>query len=589
MSEKVLFCISNSSTDIFDNSITSFTNKFPQEIHLSETEKWEVSIESIGLDYRRLNFHLPKDINAPHVWFNFKKYNIKDVSHIRPPVVDFLFFNFPELTYNMQNFKNVLEAYNRKFQDFLKIELETDSEGKYVISLKDGEKIDEVKEIYIHETIFQSFGFKTNEILKDSINHTEKRLVTMYQNYLKNEPYIVIKPIECEENENKNLGYCTHGYNKHREIFPLQVVEKIKHDIILIKSKDIESQIFNSSYEKTLGYIVLNYSDRNRFNVKTFKTKEHFPLVTTLLTTFNIFLTDINHNPLFLSPGTPTYVKLHLQKMERETKILKVTSESTQAHPNNTNNKFSILLPEKIFLPARDWKVALSSISLRPDFATFTTKNFILLVHVYRTQNGEYDSRTVMMLLGPGNYTVENIIEQTNKKFFPEKEGEPKLLRMRKNDNNKVEIDIGNYPTYKDGTTLEVFITKNLLYFLGFDVNKILQEKKQAIKFTVQIGQRNAINFFHDVRSNGIVPPYLFLYTNFVQPSIVGSTFTKMLKIFSVENSSEFTKVEFEHLEFFKIEPSVLENLHFELRTHTGELVHLGHKEDIILSLILQR
>ena len=116
-----------------------------------------------------------------------------------------------------------------------------------------------------------------------------------------------------------------------------------------------------------------------------------------------------------------------------------------------------------------------------------------------------------------------------------------------------------------------------------------MQEKKEAIKFTVQIGQRNAINFFHDVRSNGMAPPYLFLYTNFVQPSIVGSTFTKMLKIFSVENSSDFTKVEFEHLEFFKIEPSVLENLHFELRTHTGELVHLGHKEDIILSLILQR
>ena len=100
---------------------------------------------------------------------------------------------------------------------------------------------------------------------------------------------------------------------------------------------------------------------------------------------------------------------------------------------------------------------------------------------------------------------------------------------------------------------------------------------------------RETIDFHSNVRTEGVAPPYLIVYADFLQPSIVGSRYSRILKILSVEKSVNYQKYEFEHLEFFKVETSMLERLSFEIRTHTGQLMSLINNDEIVMSLVFQK
>ena len=598
MNENVLFCISNASTETYDNTLTNFTNKFPKDFVLSENFEWEIAVESIGLEYRKVNFDLPSNIFAPHIFFLTKENSFNSLSDFSSPLPT-QYFKFPSLTYTFSKFEEVISQYNTSFWNFLEIKIlqtSTYLEGKKYISFAGGYKVNELKKVYIHEKILQNFGFNVHYASAKLKKHVEKEIVSI-SGLFENEPYFIINVDLCSdtslEEEKKKVDLCTSGYYELQSYLPIaERTFNTNYDVILIKSKNIENQIFNDKYEKTLGYIVLNRSDVNSFVVKSFKTKEHFPLINSIFSSFNIFLTDINHTPLQLAPGIPSFVKLHLQKMERETKVLKLTSEISSTHPDNTNNKFSITLPEKLQIRGREWRIALSSICFKPQFATFNKEVYFRAFYsVQMKENEEPVDYYRTVTFPPGNYAPEDIVKYINTQFFPARTSDEwtisqaKLLKMIY-ENEKIKIKIGKYK-YKWTNSLKIEISKDLLYFFGSDINELLLDNKE-IKVFEKLHSED-IEFYNKVRKEGVAPPYILVYANFLQPSIVGSSYTKVLKILSVSNNSEYKKFEFEHLEFFKIESSVLETLSFEIRTHNGDLMRLAHDDKIVMSLILQK
>ena len=748
MDHKIIFNISNSSTDIYNNSLTKFTNKLPEKLKTNEHEQWGIAIESIGLDFKKLNFSLPQNVKVPHIFFLSKKFNaesFKDITTFaenldcfyfpnisytnetledvlskyntkwgkileikiksspdkyngkkyisfedgplvssmhkvyihekimqmfgfntstlefsgssfikkeyhtygtlfkNEPFFEFTFgscvqmklcklpyykqrsflniendhqlnfplpenakvphifflskkfsarsfhqvtifseiedcFYFPNNSYTIESFENELIKYNAKWGKILKIKINSSPnkyEGKKYISFEDGSLVNTMHKIYIHEKILQNFGFNTSSLELSDSNFVKKEYHT-YGKLFQNEPLFEFS-YKAVDFDNLDIRLCKLPYYEHRSFLNLNQQNLKDYDIILIKCNEIESQMYNDSYKKIIGYCVMNTNDS--YVVHEFKTKEYFPISTSILSSISIEITDIHHNQLELLTGIPTFVKLHLSKMEKETKVIKVTSEKTSNHPNNTNNQFSVTLPYELNLRGRQWKVALASISFQPNFAVFDKEVVFKATYTIPVEG----LKSQKVTFSPGYYTEQEVIDKINNEFYPVIE-RLRILKIIK-ENNKVSIAIGKY-TF-DGTYLLITISKDLLYFLGFDTGELQKSSDSEITFSRRHGE--TINFFSNVRLEGVAPPYILLYADFVEPSITGSVYSKILKIIPIKNSKNYTKYEFEHLEFFNTENSSLRTLNFEFRTHTGQLMNLAHNENIVMSLIFQK
>lgn len=583
MKERTIFCLSNASTEQYDNSLSKFTNIFPEKLLLAEHDQWEIALESIGVEFKKLNFIFPSNPNTPHFIFLKNKAGEENISNFEE-LSEFpndCCYSFPKISYNYNAFKEALVSYNKLWGNYLVI-TETQKQsylhGKRYITFQDGLLVKDIKKAYIHEKILAIFGFNP-QLLSSSQSSHIKRINLSFQGKFANEPYFVLFVDKCEKEE--KIGFCKHPYYKERTELPIAYKPITDYDLIHVNCDQIESHFQNSKYKKVLNYFVPKKD--NSYLLANVKNKEYFPLASTVLSSLSIVLTDKSHNQLTLLPGVATFTKFHLRKMNQETKILRVTSEATPLHPDNTNNKFTVTLPQKLDLRGRQWKVALTSICFRPFFAVFSQPIIFNIIFTIPLDPSGPQSKT--FTLPPGYYTKDYIVSRLNNFFFPSDTEANKFLRIFQNSNGKYSIAIGRY-TY-NGEHLILEISKELLYFFGYDSNELIQDDNLIMTFKRSF--RETIDFHSNVRTEGVAPPYLIVYADFLQPSIVGSRYSRILKILSVEKSVNYQKYEFEHLEFFKVETSMLERLSFEIRTHTGQLMSLINNDEIVMSLVFQK
>ncbi len=89
-----------------------------------------------------------------------------------------------------------------------------------------------------------------------------------------------------------------------------------------------------------------------------------------------------------------------------------------------------------------------------------------------------------------------------------------------------------------------------------------------------------------DIDVDYLRPDYIICYTNIVSPTIIGSLYSKILRIIPIRsNNSDYVITEFLHKEYLEIQNTEVSEVEIELRAHDGSLVEFGFEQDVILNL----
>lgn len=355
--------------------------------------------------------------------------------------------------------------------------------------------------------------------------------------------------------------------------------------IVKVRCDNIRDQIFNEKHAKDLAIFCPEITKNQNFFWHEFETTTFSVLENTLLNDVSFKLVDENNEQLLLKTGIPTVLKLDIQAMSKNKKSfnVRVTSDKQNLHPHNTRSSFNINLPQTLFLN-ENWKVALSSINLPNVFNTFPMEDLVL--GFLYLDNGV--SKKIEHFIPQKNYTQDEIVDEFN--FFLQRNkdnvyigkayeeipsnGSEKVLviEMRKKGSLIVPRDVAHLIGY----TEENF-RGNKTYFT-YPVDPEGSQKTVTKKF--YMNKPIMIDYFK--------PSYIMLYTKCVAPTAVSGQYMNILKIFPVDFSEKkYVIQEFKHREYLNLSNFDINELDFQLRSHTGELISFdnNNQDPVILNL----
>ena len=549
MSDQIIFVISNASTHFATNNLSNFTNILNKKILLPERENWHFAIESVGLSNSYENFIFPENAKVPHIFFveNNSAINFEDKTNQ---------IFFPISKYSTAYLISVFETINIKYSNFISLKLHESRKVK--IARGSTQTSDHL--IYIHKTTLQNLGFKPQKL------QTHCEYVSSKKLNFKDECFFRFTTSENIPNAlNTNSTFIN-------DQIKVDFTQKIPQ-LIKIKCDNIESSINNTIHDRILG--MFSPEKNVDYCIKQFKTKEYFPLSTTLLSSIKINFVDESNNNLHLLPGPASFVKLHLRKMIEQTKIVRISSESTQNFTTNTNSSFTVLLPSALTFYGK-WKSALSSISFRPDFATLPRKCSLSVSYKKSLQKADET-----LTFEAGTYSLEDLVKKINDHFTNNATYKTVYLNLN--------VRTGRY-TLLCGPHIgsEIKIDKDILLILGYDFQELSLTSKPYVKFN-DLSYRKSIEFTELPNEKALHPLYIIVYADFVESSIVGSGYSRVLKIIPVSEEKNRKLIEFEHLEFFNVENTNMTTIKVELRSHDGELIKFNNDEKLFMNILFQK
>ena len=371
------------------------------------------------------------------------------------------------------------------------------------------------------------------------------------------------------------LAYFLHK-DKTREYYQWPYSDnyelKVKElpDIIKVQCDLIEPQIINNSYSQDLLVLSTDIQYTNNYFFHEIEKISFFPLLYNDVSEIRIKLVDEKNEQLQLSRGHATIVKLRFRKNTRMENnfYVRVSSKPNEIYPDNKPNKFSVQLPSTKILNS-DWKVSLNSINIPNRFTTFLSSRPVecktLVINVKKP------AKKTLSLTFPSdvNFTPALLLSTINNFLINNNEGQ-------------AHIDSAG--------RLVIKMTNESSFALGLDVAKVLgfesgRVAKNFMFVTPYAETPNDLYFESPINVNYFRPNYFIIYTNIVQPSVIGNQYSPILKIVPIlESQNSFKLHDFKVREFYSIPTTEISDLKMELRTHDGELVNFLENEHVIMN-----
>jgi hypothetical protein len=620
-----IFLISNGSLDTYpNNTLTNFKNKLPTILEHSENDNWCMGIESIGFSTNFRNIELPKNPEAPSFMLTNCQYKapkcpqmcVKELSKTMCTVADdeclikvdfkfqenednqfcwWEFYRFEDKFYTFEDMEVFFQRIRNKHEDAF-IGLENDY--RFTITNKDKNSTNNDLWILISDSMMSTFKIPKYHS-KESTDYFKKTGAGKYElvrkfyeqfEYVHNElPYITnfkgdkYYAFRLESEKKTEIPITLSGRRDNHISHP----EKTFPTLIKVVSADVKQQIFNSSYSKDLLCFCPDFSQNDKYYFHEFENRQYVPLSNTNITDLNIKLLDHNNNPITLLKGVSTIVKLDIKKMEEQFFNVRLTSTNVNS-PNNTKSSFKVKLPNTLSLD-RSWKVCLTSISHPNTFKTFMPDVFSRNILIRHKGVGGFFV-THQFTLQHKRYTKDELVTTLDKVFRESQIGRVEYntdlrrleCRFTKED---VQILASNYMLKimgYNGTLDEV---------KGFTMVK-MSEHEHAITYnaTDEVDKVYKPHILWslqlDVDVDYLRPDYIICYTNIVSPTVIGSLYSKILRIIPIKNNnSSYVITEFLHKEYLELQNTEVSEVEIELRAHDGTLIEFGFEQDVILNL----
>ncbi len=437
--------------------------------------------------------------------------------------------------------------------------------------------------VLIHPSMMETFGFES-DILLEHLEHMYTLSSFDPSEMLPNKKIWKKNVIDHMMNYNGQLYYKFYVGNVSDVLkatkSPTSKTKDNFPQVVKVVSNNISPQIFNSSYSNDMVVFCPNFKNNDVYYFHEFESRQYVPLLNSSLTDFEIKLCDEENRQLQLLPGVASFLKLHIRKMsEKRNFNVRLTSASSKAFPNNKSNNFKIKLPNILSLDKR-WRVALTSISHPNTFNTFlpekNTRGIIVKEILSNKQGLKLFSDTV--------HTPETITNELIE-FF------------QKHNFGEVKIDSESKLKIKFSRECLVGISNNLLRVLGYNEPLSLTEPVTTMHIntrntdlifgTNEDGTDNFTLLFNTpINVNALRPNYIIAYTNFIESSIIGGIYSKILRVIPVSSKEKgFIISDFKHKEFLELQNTEISEIEIVLRSHDGAYVYFGTKEDVILNL----
>jgi hypothetical protein len=590
--DQPFYLLSNASKDVFpENTLTEFKNVLPKTLHFPDDELWTVGIETIGLSSMFRNVRMPPKgvpaIFAGHLNTRIDDYreekNSFEVMDTHKPLNFQLektkFGMYCELTdkyYTKGDVYSMCSFFSVKLKPYCKIDFDGE---RMTFSFVDTYNLTKHGTwVFMHEAFAESFHFTPHIINKLDVANPDPTKNS-------NDVYLVEVGdtlfIQRKINMNGQIyyGYLltndpTIPYHTHlvSEIINLEQHINLP-EIIKIRCDIIEPQILNSQFSQDLLVLSPDLRYTNNYFFHEIEKISYIPLAQKDVSIIKITLVDENNEMLQLVRGHATIVKLRFQRNRSmsENFYCRVTSKRNAVYKHNTPHSFSVQLPSAKILN-EDWKVSLNSINVPNLFTTFLPtrhRNYRSLIYKTPTQPAK-----VMLFKKDVAYTPSRLVADINIFFNSHDLGTAQiddLGRLVLNLNEECSFAIGmdavNVLGYESGTTLTNDGTDWMV------VRPYIHSKEKII-------------FERPINVNYFRPNYFIIYSNIVQPSIIGNQYSPILKIVPVLDSKEpFKLYDFKQREFYHIANTEITEIKMELRTHDGEYVNFLTDQNVVMNL----
>lgn len=564
------YLISNSSTDIYKNTLTKFTNHFGEnEINIPHGEVWQISLDSIILH--------PLFINIPNLGYvpSFVVYD-KGITTLEL-LDDAGLLGSSSLKEQHYTYQILIDSINQLFLNMkiksseLKFELqEVDDKLKMKIKLEGDRYL-----IGVHHTLALQFGLISD---KNDLNVSNSNNVGV-----RRQKYFFF--------QNSLIG---EAFIKLRERIP---------KLIKVQLSNVESLIENDLHRPIISYHAINMITPQT-HYRNFQRPLYLNLSSESIKSLTVTILDEKDEQLQIATNLPTVCHMHLRKMYKNNTEFPIIIDSTKenAHyPLNTGSDFCFTMNPPIHLE-QTHLCSISSITFSTKFHNLAIRKNNSYIRVIRVVNKKMVSAQVPF--NPENKyfnTVDELITELNANCkLPETHSKAKSLSHPALSGQFLSVVIKKDPVSKsDNVNLLGF--NDTFYNLPEEVALVLGCRDGIVdgRFITKLNaiansNLSGLRIMKSPDINAAKPHTLFIYTDFTEPTLVGDQMVNLLHIIPIKypdsDKNHFVTEEFLRPNWVPVRNNMLNNLKFQILRSNGSPVEFMTKDDgVIITLMFKK
>lgn len=589
--EYINYVISNTDLESYEsNSLTDFSNTVPHAF-LDKRFSWRIAVESVTFHSNFENIPPPLNLDTGSIIIlKLKNEQEQDTADNVRGDISMQSILEPESESESEDFQDAMDVnFANEKNHFRSRRTAEDNDNDFInyseefiaLNVEKKAHFNLAAKVYDHKSLASELSFINQQIYgeyKTTIYSTEFFL--NFKNYDVNSRVILLFEKQFSEQMGQrfinkatrralfsNAEFYEFDLDKYEKEF---VKVKFPTDFFTIKSPKMiniqSTSVYPTLMGEKSGQTVLAYAYEKNKKYKSFsfrpKKLEFYPLISQDLRNVNFKITDENLNYLSLLPGVATIIKSRISSMNKDEFFVRVNSEKS-----DNNSEFNVVLGKRLNFPDREWKVALHS---------------MISPNKYQSLPGADEKRSIK--IANVNTSIEMVVPEilnSTDKFIELLNEFAKKLSVKFTLNDGDILSIHN----TGPAVVTLTIAQNLLTVMGstdFDE----QDSK-----SFYIRENISFDFTNPVNLNALLPNYIFIYCNIIQPTLTGGRYAPVLKMITIPSSeNEFESILFENLEYIPIEFQDISEIKFELRTHSGQKVHFAnHSDPVSLNLLFTK
>ena len=357
--------------------------------------------------------------------------------------------------------------------------------------------------------------------------------------------------------------------------------------------------------------------DENRVHYYEAKNLLFFPVSVTELTDITVSLHKSNLEPLFLRLGQATTISLKFMKMSEKIVPIYISSRGKGAQSGNTASKFTIELAHYFNNYSQFiWKIALASMTYIPDFKVFPShyslKAYFSILDYTSEDEEDVNENTLSLQLNISRNQIM-LTRDTIDNWRTEKDIRQYLQNLSDTlkfpNGEKMSTSLIFENVYRESEDEEEVVCKQPMVFIFARACKFLMPTWLAQICGFRSQQYTTIDngitaVFAEKREKimlaktmidpfCLVPHSISLICDFIQPSLVGSLQSQILRTIPVRKkfSQQQPSQTFEpkNYEYHNLNSRELSTLSFQLMDVAGNEIEFSNmQQDIIICLVLK-
>jgi hypothetical protein len=246
-----------------------------------------------------------------------------------------------------------------------------------------------------------------------------------------------------------------------------------------------------------------------------------------------------------------------------------VTSSPNEYNPSNVSHDFTVQLPKQ-FIFNEHWRVGLQSITYPTVFNTFNSKDINIIIEYIE----DATTKELSYLIDNNKYTIESLLTTINE-------------ILGRHNFGRLSIASDDHLRYTYNKSCVLKLSSSLAHVLGFIENAT--RKYVAMEFVAATaGDTYEVKFDNKVNMDYYKPAYLMLYSDIVNPSLIGGRYTNILSIVNLPLKGTLDTYHFKEyntITYHRLLNYNIYEMKFQIRSHSGNDVSFFGNKTIILNL----